>query len=607
MSPRYHRNGSINSAVGYLRRSTDKQEASLPDQRKAVERYAEEHGYRIIRWYMDDGILGDDTDKRTGFKQMIADAKDPGDFRVILCWDQDRFGRFDTLDAGYWIKPLRDAGVKLETVAQGRIDWDDFAGRIIYAVQQEGKHAFLRDLSRNVVRGQLEAANQGGWLGSAPYAYRLQGPRKQRRLVLDDPVKVCIVRRIFREYVEEARPMNQIAARLNADGVPSPTGKQWRFDSVRTILENPAYCGDAVGGRHSYGKYHTLGKDAGGSPKIVKGRRRCRKPEAEWIIRRNHHDAIITRETFDRAQAILARGKTGRSNRYSPEDNPYVLFGALRCGRCGCALKGVKSGKNPGMNRHYECSRREYTKHDDPPGCEGTTVSQEEILLSIADHLENWLCLYSWGDGLGLAAHYGALSPGDLPEAFATIRELVMPPTRPAVDREKLEKQLGRVKADLAKAKGNLVLLDPENIPAAQERIRQLEDERAAMERELRESKPPAEKDVNAVALEVLTNLSLLAYCCRSMAQPSYWYTNEKGVRCRGIDHGDGTVTTGSVEAAAPGQLRRLLGKIDHITVHTRKYGRASGTRHDFDRGEIVFGPLHSASLGEGGTLVTPL
>jgi DNA invertase Pin-like site-specific DNA recombinase len=604
---RHGTNGGLVPAVGYLRRSSDKQEASIPDQRKAVQQYADKHGYRILRWYIDDGISGDDTGHRRAFQQMLKEAQDPGGFQVILVWDQDRFGRFSPHEASYWTWPLAQAGIRLVTVDKGPIDWNDFVQWLTYSVTQHGKHEFLKDLSRNVVRGQLEAANAGSWLGSVPYAYRLEGGKKHKRLVLDDPAKVRIVQRIFREFVEDGRSMNDIAARLNADDIPSPRGGRWRFDSVRTILENPAYSGDSASGRHSYGKYHTLGKDADGRGTIVKGKSRRRKGKAEWIVRQNHHEAIIQRETFDRAQAILARGKTGRSNRYTPEDNPYVLAGVLRCGRCGCALKGVKTGKNPGKNRHYECSRREYTKRDDPPGCEGTTVSQEEVLLSVADHLESWLGLYPWGDGLGTAAYYGVLSPEDLPEAFATIRELVMPPAGPAVDRERLERQLGRVKANLAKAKGNLVLLDPENIPAAQERIRQLDEERAEIERELRESKPPAEKDVNAATLEVLTNLSLLAWCCRSLVLPSVWYTDESGVRRRGIDHGDGTVTTGSVEAAAPGQLRRLLAKIDHIAIHTRKYGRKSGTRHEFVRGEIVFGPLRSASLGEGGTLVTPL
>ncbi|HUT74250.1 MAG TPA: recombinase family protein [Armatimonadota bacterium] len=38
-------------AVGYLRRSTDRQEQSIPDQRKAIERYAAEHGFEVMSFY----------------------------------------------------------------------------------------------------------------------------------------------------------------------------------------------------------------------------------------------------------------------------------------------------------------------------------------------------------------------------------------------------------------------------------------------------------------------------------------------------------------------------------------------------------------------------
>ena len=55
-------------AVGYLRRSTSKQEKSLDDQRSEIERYAAEHGYEIIRWCEDDAISGDATEKRIGFQ-----------------------------------------------------------------------------------------------------------------------------------------------------------------------------------------------------------------------------------------------------------------------------------------------------------------------------------------------------------------------------------------------------------------------------------------------------------------------------------------------------------------------------------------------------------
>ena len=48
----------IRFAVGYARRSTDLQERSLPDQKVAVERWARDHGFRILRWFVDDAISG---------------------------------------------------------------------------------------------------------------------------------------------------------------------------------------------------------------------------------------------------------------------------------------------------------------------------------------------------------------------------------------------------------------------------------------------------------------------------------------------------------------------------------------------------------------------
>ncbi|MCK6455617.1 MAG: recombinase family protein [Phycisphaerae bacterium] len=45
-------------AVGYARRSTDMQKRSSPDQKACVEKWAAEHGYRILRWFVDDAVSG---------------------------------------------------------------------------------------------------------------------------------------------------------------------------------------------------------------------------------------------------------------------------------------------------------------------------------------------------------------------------------------------------------------------------------------------------------------------------------------------------------------------------------------------------------------------
>ena len=157
-------------AVGYLRRSTEKQEKSLADQKAEIIRYAAANGYEIVRWCTDDGISGDDTERRRGFLEMHRAATNGRDFHAIVCWDQDRFGWFNSLEAGYWIHPLMKAGVKLVTPSEGPINWQDFTGRMMYAMKQEGKHQFLVDLSRNAARGQISTAKAGYLNGQRPTA-----------------------------------------------------------------------------------------------------------------------------------------------------------------------------------------------------------------------------------------------------------------------------------------------------------------------------------------------------------------------------------------------------------------------------------------------------
>src|SRR5262245_26313645 len=162
------------SAVAYYRMSTDKQEDSIERQRSQVEPYAARHGYRVVREYIDEGIAGDEEKKRTGFLQMLKDAQ-RGLFELILCDDKDRFGRFDSIDAGFYIKPLRDAGIGLETVAQGRMDWGTFHGRVIDLILQESRKQEQQALSRRVLTGLVNLVKQGSWAGGpASDGYRLR-------------------------------------------------------------------------------------------------------------------------------------------------------------------------------------------------------------------------------------------------------------------------------------------------------------------------------------------------------------------------------------------------------------------------------------------------
>ncbi len=92
-------------AVIYVRMSSGKQEASPEQQREEIRKLAKRMGFEMIREYLDEAISGAETHKRPDFVRMIDDAQKIGDFEAILCWDQDRFGRFDSLEAGEWIAP----------------------------------------------------------------------------------------------------------------------------------------------------------------------------------------------------------------------------------------------------------------------------------------------------------------------------------------------------------------------------------------------------------------------------------------------------------------------------------------------------------------------
>ena len=51
-----------NRAVGYVRRSTDRQEQSIGDQKNALQTYAAEHSLCLSKFYVDDAINRQDPD-----------------------------------------------------------------------------------------------------------------------------------------------------------------------------------------------------------------------------------------------------------------------------------------------------------------------------------------------------------------------------------------------------------------------------------------------------------------------------------------------------------------------------------------------------------------
>lgn len=380
---RAHRSDRVHSpkvpVAAYVRMSSDKQDGSPDQQREHVLRLAERNNYDIVHWYEDLAVSGNDIHRRVEFRRMIADAT-TGLFEKILCWSQDRFGRFDSIEAGEWVAPLRRAGVTLLTVAEGEINWNDAIGRLIYTIQQEGKHTFLVDLARGVARGAHRRARQRGYyIGTIPYGYDKlifdERGRCQRRIrpyeKLSKPAEwtVRLVPSIDKRIVRTVRWMfmsvdrgvalRAIATTLNKRRLPSPTGRYWRTSSIRIILMNPIYTGDQVWNRRQKGRYIGVRGGDTVSASLLRAQAMARTkcvwtPKSEWVVVRNSHQGLIDRKLFERVHAKLAKRTIPWR---MPGQDP--LRGVVYCGHCGAPMvidnHRHKTLKGIGYYRRLRC------------------------------------------------------------------------------------------------------------------------------------------------------------------------------------------------------------------------------------------------------------
>ncbi len=378
--PRIHRSIPAQAekiaVAAYVRMSSDKQDTSPDQQREHILKLANRSNLEIVRWYEDLGVSGDDIYRRTEFKRMIADAA-TGSFQKVLCWSQDRFGRFDSIEAGEWVAPLRRAGVNLLTVAEGEINWADAIGRLIYTIQQEGKHTFLVDLARGIARAAHRRAHQRGYyIGTIPYGYDKlvldERGKCQRRITPHDKLskpaewtvqlvpssdKVILrtVRWMFRS-ADRGMSLRSIAMTLNKRGIPSPSGKKWQTTTIRIILINPVYAGDQVWNRRRKGRYIGVLGGEMVSANVLRNKALARgtaiwTDKSEWVVVRDAHPALIDRRIVDRVRAaLMKRTHPGRAPGNAP------LRGLVVCGHCGARM-AIDDHRHPKLNRDT-CYRR---------------------------------------------------------------------------------------------------------------------------------------------------------------------------------------------------------------------------------------------------------
>ena len=475
--------------VAYYRNSGDKQDKSIESQRAEMLAWLEREKLCILWEYLDEGISGDDTRRRVAFQKMINDAESGAvDFQFIVCWDQDRFGRFDSLEAGRWIFPLREAGVVLRT-PKGPISWNTFEERLLFTVQQEGKHTFLRDLSRNATRGKLSTARDGRWPGGpTPIGYeveRYQDPVTNRpktgKLTTGDDQEVKMVMTIFDLY-DGGKSLRGLAEHMNREFGPHPrSGGLWTNSTVRSVLVNPYYTGDFIFPKKSEGKYHCI-RDGEVSDQLGL--------TGEQIFIADNHPAIVDREVFDRIQDKMEGRKRGTTP--STNGGDFLLSGLLFCQSCGARMtgktcNGTHNGKKY-LSKYYVCSNGAYRS-----GCHLNQIRQDDLVEEVVKSLEGWAADEEVQDLIQ--------------EVLSEIHEQAQqadPVDALKARRADLEKQLTTTRRRIA-------TVDESLMPIIEETLKELQRDMQEVDRKLRSAEAPASSKIASMQNrydEALTKMS---------------------------------------------------------------------------------------------------
>ncbi len=369
-------------------RNKDESESVL-SQKEILKEYMKLHPeLEFHDFYIDDGCTGTDFD-RPGFERMKRDIE-AGKVKCVVVKDLSRFGR-NYADGGYYIEDffVRHS-VRLIAVNNSV----DTASGNMNAVTKCITIGVTNVINESVsaatsvnVRGTLNMRRiNGQFIGSfATYGYQ-KDPEDRHKLIVDEEAAE-IVRMIFRKYVSGMSILG-ITRELNEMAVPNPsmykkmkgfnykhaTGKindgLWPESSVRRILKNEMYLGNMVQGKNQKLSY--------------KIKQCVAMPKEEWYVVKDTHEAIIDRETFDKAQALF-----NRNIRTAPQKKDVELFaGLVKCADCGRGMSKKSNRHSYGEYHYYRCTTaRKMSKG----ACTNHTIRIDKIETAVLVFLQKMI------------------------------------------------------------------------------------------------------------------------------------------------------------------------------------------------------------------------
>lgn len=348
--------------AAYCRVSTDNEEqaSSYEAQIQHYEEFIKTNPeWEFVGVYADEGISATNTKKREQFNTMIEDCQ-AGKIDMIFTKSISRFAR-NTLDCLKYIRLLKEINIPVFFEKES-INTMDAKGEVLITIMASLAQQESESLSKNTKMGIQYRFQQGKVLVNARNF--LGYDKDEEGHLIINPAEAEIVKRIFREYLEGASCM-KIARGLERDGILTARGNpRWHDSTVRKILENEKYMGDAL-----LQKTYTIdflnkkrGKNNGVLP--------------QYYIE-DDHEAIIPKDIFMRVQEEMARRSSERdlNGRRQGFSANHAFSHMVTCECCGEHFRRLHWNNRGKKTIVWRCK----TRLEDRTRCPARTVSEDEL------------------------------------------------------------------------------------------------------------------------------------------------------------------------------------------------------------------------------------
>ena len=336
------------SAILYARVSSKDQERegfSIPAQQKLLAEYAHQHGFRIVREFVD--VETAKQTGRTGFGELLVYLRQHPDCQTILVEKTDRLYR----NIRDWVT-IDELAVAVHFVKEGTIvsPASRSSDKFMHGIKVLVAKNYVDNLGEEVKKGMREKAEQGHWPSMAPIGY-VNNPLTHR--IEPDTARAPLIAQVFELAALGHHSLKGLLQCARGIGFTHPrTGRALFKSELHRLLKNPIYYGDFVW---------------------------------DGVYYRGVHRPLITRALFDAVTTALVHRPRGRHLK-----RQHAFMGLLTCAECGCA---ITAERKKGKYVYYHCTKQHgqclntYIREEDLGQLFANVIAPIQITPRIADNI----------------------------------------------------------------------------------------------------------------------------------------------------------------------------------------------------------------------------